>query len=129
MKRALRMRKNPCTETVGHFTGTFDRAVQDMDFGNASVPQRLNDGPACTAGSEHHRPVGFLPSRMALIEIGNEAIAIRVGGMQPALFHPDGIGCTQFLRQLVGTIRQLKGRFLVRNGDIATHRCTTSLFL
>ncbi len=97
----LRMRTDVCAEAVGQFSGLVERPVDDTDGFETPVSDRLDNGPACTAGTIDDGSVLLIPTGSLLIEIGSKAKPVGVGRMDDALFQPQRVRSTKLETEFV----------------------------
>ncbi|MCY1299332.1 hypothetical protein D9M70_488550 [compost metagenome] len=82
------MRFDRRAETIGEFLRPVDRPIDDMDRLDAAITDGLNDRTAGAACAENDCGRRLVPASRPLIEIGNEAAAISVGGVHRSISEP-----------------------------------------
>ena len=78
---------HPGSKPVSQFLRSGYRPVEHMDLGKTAVTDRLDHRAAGAAGAEDDSNVlSVVPASGSVVEIGEKAVAIGIGCLQPAIF-------------------------------------------
>lgn len=62
---------------------------------------------------QDHGAIRPVPAGRRRIEIGEEAVAVGIGGAKPTIFQPEGVRRAELLAERIRPVGQPVGRFLV----------------
>ena len=94
--------------------------LAEAQLRRSGFEERCDDGPRRPAGAKDRRRTALrIPARGVLAEVGQEAIAIGIVGVNPAIFVEDqGVGRTDQRGAIGDEIGQVQRGFLVGDGDV-----------
>ena len=112
---------DPCAELGADLVGADAGAVGDAQFRYPAFQQRRHHGPRGAAGADHRGGTGArAPVRGVLLEVGDEAVAVGVVGVDAPIGAEDQRVRRPDQRGAVGDdVSKREGGFLVRDGDVA----------
>jgi hypothetical protein len=121
-EEALRLveaaRLDPLAEGGAQCGGAVEAAVDHLDAADAALDQAKYDGTRRAARPQHHRGVEpAVPARSRGVEIGDEALDVRIRGPQHPAVEPERVGGADRARPRI-RVGQLQRRLLVRQRDI-----------